>query len=495
MKEKQDKIKNISRKVGKTQRKANHLIRIKAFLCAFASLRENCFLTRLDVSRYLKETMRVRQFLIVLLNISVVVAASASAAEKLTLRQCIQVALEKHPSLTAAQENLSASRSRVDQATSPYLPQVQASTGYSENHQTGGGLGDTTTKGYSSTLSVNQTIYDFGKTGNNRRAAMANENSFDLDLHRVRAETILNVKQAYYALLQAKRLVLIAQQTLAQTEGHLKQAEAFFTAGSKPKFEVTRAEVDFNNARLGLINAQNAARIDTIALYNAMGIDPAGDIEIEDAPSATALVPGLAEAQTTALANRPEMRKAESDIEAAKSRVHAEESNYYPTLAANGAYTWSQGKSQGQYLGQPPFGGTRYNSDLQDSWNAGIMLTVPLFQGGLTRAKVGEARANQRALEAQQHLLRQTILLEVSQVYADLENASARISVMDSQLQKARESLTLAEGRYQAGVGQSLDVTDARVAAAKAETDQVQAQHDYQLAIARLNKAMGTETE
>jgi outer membrane protein TolC len=104
---------------------------------------------------------------------------------------------------------------------------------------------------------------------------------------------------------------------------------------------------------------------------------------------------------------------------------------------------------------------------------------------------VGEARANQQVLEAQRDMLRQSILIEVSQSYADLESAKARIGVMESSLQKARENLAIAQGRYEAGVGPPLEVTDAQVASVNAETDHVQALYDYQLAVARLYKAMG----
>ncbi|OGW50746.1 MAG: hypothetical protein A2078_00530 [Nitrospirae bacterium GWC2_57_9] len=129
--------------------------------------------------------------------------------------------------------------------------------------------------------------------------------------------------------------------------------------------------------------------------------------------------------------------------------------------------------------------------DVENSWNAGVTLTLPLFQGGLTRGRVAEAKANLLAVEVQRDTVRQTVLLEVNQSYADLESAKTRISVMESSLQKARESLDLAQGRYQAGVGPSLEVTDAQVAAVQAETDHVQAQYDYQLSVARLLKAMG----
>jgi outer membrane protein len=404
----------------------------------------------------------------------------AQAEPKLSLQDCIDTALKNQPTLKAAQAGVAAGRGREEQARAPYLPQITASTGYSENRQLGGGL-PSTTKSYTTTLSANQMLYDFGKTGNAFDAARYGLRSTELDEDRVVQDVVLDVKQAYFGLLQAKHLITVAQKTLEQTESHLKQARAFFQAGSKPKFDVTRAEVEVNSAKLSLINAKNTARIRTIALYNAMGIEPGGDISIEDILSASVEVPSYDQAKENALKNRPDMRKTEADIEAARSRVKAAESDYYPTLSANGAYNWAHGTSS-----MGPFQG-----DVQNSWNAGIMLSLPLFEGGLTKGKVSEARANLLIAEAQRDTLRQSILIELSQAYADLESAKVRIDVMQSSLQKARENLYIAQGRYEAGVGPYIEVTDAQVAAVNAETDHVQAQYDYQLAVARLLKAIG----
>jgi TolC family type I secretion outer membrane protein len=409
------------------------------------------------------------------------------AETKFTLRDCIDTALKNQPAIRAALGNVNAGRGRETQAVSPYFPQVSTSTGYSENHSQGGAFGESITKSYTTTLSMNLLIYDFGKTGNALDAARWGTRSSERDMERTIQDVVLNVKQAYYALLAAKKLVLVAQKTIEQTESHLRQAEAFFRAGSKPRFDVTRAEVEVNHAKLGLINAKNSLRIRTIALNNAMGIDPGKETEIDDTqPPATEVLPTLEKVQAEALKNRPEMQKTEADIEAAKSRVRAEESNYFPTLSANGAYNWATGTSE---MGQ--FMGTTLKGDIQNSWNAGVMLTVPLFQGGLTRGRVSEARASLIVIEAQREVMRQSILLEVNQSYTDMESAKVRIEVMESSLQKARENLDIAHGRYEAGFGPYIEVTDAQLVAVQAETDYVQAQYDYQLSVARLLKAMG----
>jgi outer membrane protein len=408
------------------------------------------------------------------------------AGTKLTLRECVDTALKNQPAIRAAQWHVNAGSGRETQAASPYFPQVSASTGYSENRSLGGAFGESSTKSYTTTLSVNQLLYDFGKTGNALDVARWGTRSSQQDLERIIQEAVLNVKQSYFSLLQAKKLVLVEQKTVEQTESHLKQAQAFFRAGSKPRFDVTRAEVDVNTARLGLINANNSVRIRTIALNNAMGTDPGTAIDIDDAFPPAAEVPSLEKAQADSLKNRPELMKTEADIEAAKARVRAEESNYFPTLSANGAYNWATGT---QDLGE--INGMPLQGDVQNSWNAGVMLTVPLFQGGLTRGRVSEARADLIALEIQRDAAKQSILLDVNQAYADMDGAKLRIDVMESSLQKARENLELAQGRYEAGIGPYIEVTDAQLSAVQAETDHIQAQYDYQLSVARLLKAMG----
>ncbi len=404
-----------------------------------------------------------------------------TAESRFSLDDCIETALKNQPSMRAAQAGLEAGKGREKQASSRYLPQVAASTGYAEAHQNGGALGDTFTKSYSSSLSVTQTIYDFGRTGNAYDSSRLSAQSAALDAERVKQDVIFNVKQAYFDLLQSQRLVGVARKTLEQSESHLKQADAFYQAGSKPIFDVTRAEVEVNSMRLNLINANNRTRISGMALNNTMGLDPEGQIDIDDSLTVWPAIPSLEKIKAEALENRPDLRKAESDIAAAAANILAEESNYLPAISLNGNYNWANGTTE---MGI-------YQGDVGNSWNAGVALSLPLYEGGLTSGKVSEAKSNQRLLVAQRDMLRQTILIDICQYYADMESAKVRIEVMESSRQKAAENLAIAQGRYEEGVGPYIDVTDAQVSSIKAETDYVQSLYDFQLAAARLLKAMG----
>ncbi len=134
--------------------------------------------------------------------------------------------------------------------------------------------------------------------------------------------------------------------------------------------------------------------------------------------------------------------------------------------------------------------GPRAN-DLSEGWNTQVTLSWPLFQGGLTRAQVREARANASSLGAEADLLRQQVRLELEQARLGVRAARATLVASDEAAEAARERLTLAEGRYQTGVGSVLELADAQVALTTALGQRVQA--EFQLATARsqLLRALG----
>jgi outer membrane protein TolC len=296
-------------------------------------------------------------------------------------------------------------------------------------------------------------------------AARGAERTAEHEQERTVQEAAMSVRQAYFGTLKALGLRSVAEKNLEQAKAHLAQAEAFFRAGSRPRFDVTRTEVEVNSAQLSLINAANGVRVSRLTLGNAMGVQLPDDIEIEDVPLALVDAPDLATAQRDALRNRPEMLKAAAEVEAAESRLNAERSQYLPNISAGGSYSWASGTAT---MGP-------YRSDLDSSWNAGVTLNVSLFEGGVTRGRIAEARAGLKISEARREVLAQGTILEVNQAHADLENAEARLTVMESSLRKAKENREIAQGRYQAGVGPYIEVTDASLSELNAEIDFVQA--------------------
>src|SRR5438552_2810769 len=126
---------------------------------------------------------------------------------------------------------------------------------------------------------------------------------------------------------------------------------------------------------------------------------------------------------------------------------------------------------------------------LQENWNFGAAVNLSLFNGGLTTAQVGEAKANLQNLQANEELTRQNITLDVRQATLNLRQAVESIRVADKGLQLARENLEIAEGRYGTGVGNIIELTDAQTSLTSAEASRVQAVVNYRTALASLERA------
>ncbi|HMK61112.1 MAG TPA: TolC family protein [Dissulfurispiraceae bacterium] len=402
--------------------------------------------------------------------------------EAVTLNKCIDIALQNQPSMAAARYNIRAGESRIGEAQSAYFPQVNAQAGYSRikpissnsisNSLTGG---SSSFDQYSASASLTQTIYDFGKTPTQVNIQKLNLNAIQSDYDATRAQTILAVKQAYYGLLQAQRNLEVAKQTVAQLAQHLDQAKGFYEVGTHPKFDVTKAEVDLSNAKLNEITANNALRIAHVTLNNAMGLIDVPVYSVDDSLEYIKKDISMSQAIESALKNRPEIQATDHRVRASEKSIDLARKGYFPVITGNAEYNRQSGDT----------------SFRDEGWNAGIMVTFPIFSGFLTHHQVQESIAISDAAKANFDLLKQSVVLEVQQAFLNLKAAEERIPTAELGVKQATENLDIANGRYAAGVGNPVEVTDAQVAYTNAKTSYIQALYDYNIAFASLDKAIG----
>jgi len=128
---------------------------------------------------------------------------------------------------------------------------------------------------------------------------------------------------------------------------------------------------------------------------------------------------------------------------------------------------------------------------LVPNWSIGATLTWPLFQGGITRGQVAEAEANVQITDAQAETLRLQVRFDVEQARLLVRSAKATISAAEDAATNARERLRLAEGRYQAGVGNSLELADAQLAVTATAAQLVGAKFNLATSRAQLLAALG----
>ena len=396
---------------------------------------------------------------------------TVKAGETIDLKRCIEIAFSRHPNIRAAAGTIRVDESRIGQARANYYPQVFGSAGYSRSNSRGSS--GQSSDNYSSNIALSQNLYDFGKTDNQVEIQEFNRESDSSTLDNTRTLVSFGVKQAYFGVLSAKRQRDVSRELVDQFQQHLEQAKAFFEVGTKPKFDVTKAEVDLSNAKLALIAKENALRLARVALNNAMGLPEAPDFEVMDQLSFQKMDVDLDETIRKAYQKRPDLMAIAGRKRSLEQSIELARKGDYPTVSGNASYGWG---------GDFP---------LEQGWSVGAQVNIPLFTGYTTKYRIAEAQANLEVLAANEALLRQTLVQDVRQAWLNLREAGDRNAASELVVRQAEENLALADGRYAAGVGNPIEVTDAVVALSNAKTSQISALYDYKLAQASLAKAVG----
>ncbi|NLG84231.1 MAG: TolC family protein [Firmicutes bacterium] len=420
-----------------------------------------------------------------------VVGAEATVPE-LTLKQCINLALANNALVQAAQLQKDAAEARVTEAKASLLPRFSAAANYLKMNEgtpipVGVVYDPTTNQFFLQTmegpaenvelrLSANQPLY----TGGALRAGVAAANwaarAAEADLETRRQEVALQVATAYYGLLTAARLVRVNEEALANAEAHLEVVKVLFEAGTVLKTDLLRTEVAVGQARQDLIRARHALEMARLNLVTLVGLPVEAKPQLaEVSPAKVGPLPDLADCLKIAYANRPELMAVKAQLEAARAALAQTKAGYLPAV--------SLAAVQSRRGSEP--------SDLEHSWTVTLNASLNLFDWGVTRARVRQAEDNVRMLELRLKSLEDRIYLEVNQAYQAVREAEERLPLAETMLKQAVENLALTQVRYEAGLATTLDVLDGQVLVTKTETAQVQAVYDYQLARARLAKAMG----
>jgi outer membrane protein TolC len=410
----------------------------------------------------------------------------AGQVPEMTLDRLIGIALEHQPRIRNAEATRDVAGARLGTARAAYFPTIGTTAGYNratsntaagvsaatgnpiERHVSGNSVNN-----QSFTATFSQNVFDSFRREWRVQAAREELSASGLDLSTTRQSVVLNVQQAYYSHLLALRLVQVNQEAVDRNIQNLERAKGFFEVGTRPKIDVTRAQVDLANAQLALVQARNQVATTLAALNNAIGVPAHPPYRLKEELEIAPTSGTLDDSVRVALEYRPELLALQARVRSAEANLTLARRNFLPTLTADA--NWSY---RGQELPYAP------------NWLAGVTLTVPVFNRPLF-SQVDEAAGNLAAAQANEEITRQNILLEVQQSYADLVGARESIEASEVLVQQARENLELAQGRYQVGVGPFIDVTDAQLALTQAESQNNQALVNFKLAEARLRRATG----
>lgn len=396
----------------------------------------------------------------------------------MTLDKCIELALGNNPQINSAFHDILASDARIKQVWSNYFPQLSWQTGYTRIRQLqlSDALGQNLTFNYYTLgqITLQQMLYDFGVTQNQATIKRLDYEAYKTTLSATINEVIYQTKDAYYNLLYAFENKKVAQDTVDKFEMFYNQAKAFYEIGMNPKVDVTIAEVNLSNAKLQLIQADNAVNLAVARLNNIMGVPFIDQYNVQERLKYQPVDITFNQSVEIAREARPELKLAELKVESAKQTMKLVKKSYFPTLSVEGQYQR---------------GGKSWNSNY--GYNFGGYLNFPTINGMLIKNEIKEARYLYDKEIANAKNTQNQIYLEIQNAFLKLQEKKNQLPVAMLNVKQSKENYELSYGRYRVGEASPTELKDAQINYQQAQLSYYNALYQYNSAKAELEKSIG----
>lgn len=439
---------------------------------------------------------------------AVIAACSVSAHAQegppdppLTLQQAVSVALEKNPARKAALADSKVASWEVKLAQSAVLPRLTfsetATRGNDPVYVFGSELRQqrfTTADfalnklnspspmgNFSTRFGGSWTLFDsFASWHGITRAKLMNEATAH-QLDRTEQEIVFHVVEAYHAVWLADKQLEVAKQAVKTADSILSNSQARFDSGLSVESDLLSTKVREATRQQELIRATHNLSLAHAELNTAMGVavdSPfhlAGTLDDRPLP-----VPVLEDAEKSALVNRPDLKRIQSEESAQRQSVSMAKSSFGPRVNA----------FAGWEMDNPTFlaGGGGNN------WVGGIELQIDLFQGGAKRAELSRQRALEQRVAALKQAASDGVRLEVRRAYFDMDAGRQQVQVAQTAIAQAQENLRINQDRYEGGLTTITDLLGAEEAARRSQADYWDAVYRYRTSYASLELASGSLT-
>lgn len=418
--------------------------------------------------------------------------------EMLTLQKAIQLTLRNHPRGLAARSEAAAVNETVGEARSQMLPQVYGSAQYLG--ATDNPIGDTSyinpgyiprisgtdhdrnanasqsfapENNYGIAIGASQYLWDFG-----RARGFLQQRQFEADAAVAQYELtnlqlIYEATQRYFALLAAHQKEKVFEKAVAETDEQLHAADVKGNAGLVPQIDVYTAKAELARAKVMLLDTRNEEDIDKVALDNSMALGTdAPNYQLADVLTYGPIAGKLGDFVATAFAQRPDLRVIEDQARAQGAIIKQFRSDLFPNVHAIAGYN---------ALGT--------GTPVANNFDAGIMISWPIFNGFQTEHQIAEASYRRHALQHTIEDLRQQIYLQVKSAFLSWQTALEKIHRTELTVAASRARLELASNRYDAGLGNIIELTDAQRFYIEDDAAYIDALYSYSVAKAGLDEA------
>ncbi len=420
-------------------------------------------------------------FLVMLL-----MAAGTVSAETLNLDQCIDLALKNRANIIIARGRAKVAGAEKMQAFGQFLPNINAdytrSKGEQYDIQSPFDTTDSQDFGPDRSLSISGSVDIINvATWFNFFGASASKSAAHLASIDSEQELIFSVKSAYYDYLRAVQNEETNEQAVERSKEQLKLVDSRYELGSAAYSDVLSQRVLYGNDRLEHLRAQNNVTTAKAVLSFTVGIDPNQDTEFETVADAREFEGTMEEAMNFGLDHEPGLLAAVQDAKASKQALNSALSDYIPTLSFFGRYT--------DFTGTEAFPIVFERSFKQKTF--GFQVNYNIFDGFGRQRNVTQAKVNRNNSLAEHSDARNLVMQQIKTAYLDIHNQKEAVSVAQESVTAAEENMKIVQERYNLGAATILDLLTAQEDLKRAQVSFINSRFDLNLAIARLENAMG----
>ncbi len=332
-------------------------------------------------------------------------------------------------------------------------------------------------------LSANLTLFDGFSNINDYKGVRKSSQRADYDLKRAKQNLELNVRIAYFAYLANVRNLAVQEEAVKRSQEQLNLVQSRYDVGSASLSDVLKQKVQFGNDNIALLEAQNGVKTTKADLGFEVGLNLNDEMDFDTTYVEDKFDGSLDAAIQSGVTSHPGLRSTELAVDVNRHFVRSAKGGYLPSVTAFVSESWSDASRADNLDQNLSFKSRNLAFGVNVNWNI-----FDRFQReqSVTNRKVAYNNAKAESWEA-----RNNVVLAVKKAYFVLDKAVAQVAVSGENVNSAREDMSLAQEKYNLGSASILDLLDAQVSLKDAQVKLIRAQLDQNLAVARLQNAMG----
>ena len=412
------------------------------------------------------------------------------------LEDAMAIAREHNPTLEVARLDIESAEVGVQEVRSSYLPSLNVSGSYNRNIKRpviflpddspfgdGGAIEVGSENSFMGVLATEMPLVNLGLNRSLRVARMEKTLAGE-QFRGSKLELDHNVQVAFFDVLLAKESKRVMQKSFANATDNLQRTRRMHEQGTVAEYDLIRAEVQAENLRPNVMQAENAYEVAVNYLKALIGLDETRAIAIEGSLS------DMAVNRLSDFDIGDADRSLQQNTDLAQMNLQLDLVGQQREMAQAGAYPMLD--LAGNYQYQTEANDFRF-SDYQwvETFSAGLRLTIPLFNGFAVRHQTRQLEILGDQIRLQKEFLEDNLNIQLDNILKTMMVAIEQTSNARSNVRMAERGFEIAKTRYETGQGTLMELNDSEVSLTQARFNLLQAKYDILQAKAEYDKFIG----